>query len=48
MFISLSRVIPRQITQDPTGPVSDVSEKITKNTSLCSKDTKKCLDADHY
>ena len=42
------RVIPRQITQGPTWPVSDVSEKITKNTSMCSKDTNKILDANHY
>ena len=41
-------VIPRQITQGPTWPVSDVSEKSTKNTSMCSKDTNKILDANHY
>ena len=41
-------VIPRQITQGPTWPVSDVSEKITKNTAMCSKDTNKILDANHY
>ena len=28
--------------------VSDVSEKITKNTSMCSNDINKILDADHY
>ena len=44
-------VIPRQITQfseNPTCTVSDVSEKNTKNTLMCSNDTNKILDADHY
>ena len=44
------RVIPRQVSQlsgNPTCTVSDASEKITKNTSMCSNDTNKMLDADH-
>ena len=48
---STMRVIPCQITQfsgNPSWPVSDVSEKISKNTSMCSNDTNKILDADHY
>ena len=40
VWLSCCGVIPHQITQGPTWPVSDVSEKITKNTSMCSKDTK--------
>ena len=35
-YLKWHRVIPRQITQGPTWPVSDVSKKITKNTSMCS------------
>ena len=48
---SWRRVIPCQINQfsgNATWPVSDVSEKITKHTSMCSNDTKKILDADNY
>ena len=41
-------VIPHQITQGPTWLRSDVSEKILKNTSMCSNDTNKIVDADHY
>ena len=41
-------VIPRQITQSPTRPPSDVSEKITENTSMCSNDRNKILDPGHY
>ena len=40
-------VIPRQITQGPTCTVSDVSEKMSKNTSMCSNDTNNIIDADH-
>ena len=34
----------QEIPHDP----SDVSEKITKNTLMCSNDRNKILDPDHY
>ena len=42
---------PCQITQfsgNPSLPISDVSEFFSKNTSMCSNDINKILDADHY
>ena len=43
-YYSVGRLLHYRLVQ----PVSDVSEKINKNTSMCSNDTNKILDADHY
>ena len=43
-YYSIGRLLHYRLVQ----PDSDVSEKITKNTSMCSNDTNKILDADHH